>query len=421
MWARPTSSPCSPSTGPAGRCSASASRRRSTPSRRQAVALARIDGLEPSWEATDLGQGLIDAVAAIEDVADSSERTGRMPRRIVLDQRPPARQPARGTGRVRMAVRRRARDQDRLRRLARTPACNGSPTRPRPWPPAPLASPASASSTTPNPAANGSPCNGPAPTGAELGDPIDVYVPPGESRVVRVPRPKGTAHGPGHRAQGRLRAPFDNTLYVVDEPKQEATVLFIGDDRADDPNGLLFYLMRVFIDTPRRTVKVVAPSADSRRVVSTRNTRPPWSSSPAETSPENARRLRANAQAGGTLLYVATRPGPGETLGDPDGCPGSSDRGGLVSARRPASARSPSITRCSRRSPARSTATSPRSTSGSTASCRVAGEARVLARFENGDPAVIEKPIGQGERGRHGQRMEPRRQPARRVRPSSSP
>ena len=51
---------------------------------RQAVALARLDGLEPSWAATDLGQALIDAVAAIEDVADSSERTGRMPRRIVL-------------------------------------------------------------------------------------------------------------------------------------------------------------------------------------------------------------------------------------------------------------------------------------------------------------------------------------------------
>ena len=35
----------------------------------------------------------------------------------------------------------------------------------------------------------------------------------------------------------------------------------------------------------------------------------------AETSPENARRLRENVQAGGTLLYVAARPGPGETLG----------------------------------------------------------------------------------------------------------
>ncbi len=32
----------------------------------------------------NLGQALVDAVAAIEDVADSSEKSGRMPRRIVL-------------------------------------------------------------------------------------------------------------------------------------------------------------------------------------------------------------------------------------------------------------------------------------------------------------------------------------------------
>ncbi len=53
-------------------------------SRRQAVATARLDGLAPTWEATNLGQALIDAVAAIEDVADASEKTGRIPRRIVL-------------------------------------------------------------------------------------------------------------------------------------------------------------------------------------------------------------------------------------------------------------------------------------------------------------------------------------------------
>src|SRR5206468_1900441 len=54
------------------------------PSRRQGVATARLDRLEPTWAATNLGQALIDAVAAIEDVADRSANAGRMPRRIVL-------------------------------------------------------------------------------------------------------------------------------------------------------------------------------------------------------------------------------------------------------------------------------------------------------------------------------------------------
>ena len=71
-------------------------------------------------------------------------------------------------------------------------------------------------------------------------------------------------------------APFDNTLYVMDEPREEATVLFIGDDRPDDPTGLLFYLMRVFIDTPRRTVKVVAQAAVGSRFARSRRTGPRW-------------------------------------------------------------------------------------------------------------------------------------------------
>ena len=40
--------------------------------------------LAPSWGGTNLGQALIDAVSAIEDVADTSEKSGRMPRRVIL-------------------------------------------------------------------------------------------------------------------------------------------------------------------------------------------------------------------------------------------------------------------------------------------------------------------------------------------------
>jgi len=49
------------------------------PARRQAVARAHVDRLTPTWGGTHLGQALIDAVAAIEDVADASGKTSRMP------------------------------------------------------------------------------------------------------------------------------------------------------------------------------------------------------------------------------------------------------------------------------------------------------------------------------------------------------
>ncbi len=149
--------------------------------------------------------------------------------------------------------------------------------------------------------------------GANLGDPIDAYVPPGESRVVRTPRPKGPGQAQAIVLKGDTAA-FDNTLSVIDEPKEEAKVLFLGDDRADDPNALLYYLMRVFIDTPRRTVKVV-PRPPSATVAIDPAHPTPLVVLAGETSPDNARRLRENAKAGGTVLYVAARPGKGETLG----------------------------------------------------------------------------------------------------------
>ena len=52
--------------------------------RRGSVARALALRLAPSWGGTNLGQALIDAVSAIEDVADTSEKSGRMPRRVVL-------------------------------------------------------------------------------------------------------------------------------------------------------------------------------------------------------------------------------------------------------------------------------------------------------------------------------------------------
>ena len=54
------------------------------PARRVSVARGLVEHLAPTWGGTNLGQALIDAVLAIEDVTDSTEKSGRMPRRVVL-------------------------------------------------------------------------------------------------------------------------------------------------------------------------------------------------------------------------------------------------------------------------------------------------------------------------------------------------
>ena len=94
-------------------------------------------------------------------------------------------------------------------------------------------------------------------------EPIDVYVPPGESRVVRVPRPAGHRADAVAAAQGRRRRRSTTRSTSRTSAEGGGTVLYVGDDRADDPAGLLYYLERVFADTPRRSVegRVAQPPA----------------------------------------------------------------------------------------------------------------------------------------------------------------
>ena len=54
------------------------------PARRPALAKALVERLTPSWGATHLGQALIDAAGAIENVGDAASRSSSVRRRIVL-------------------------------------------------------------------------------------------------------------------------------------------------------------------------------------------------------------------------------------------------------------------------------------------------------------------------------------------------
>jgi hypothetical protein len=372
------------------------------PARRQAVARARVAQLAPGWKATHLGQSLIDAVGAIEDVADTSEKAGRMPRRIVLisDLQQGSRlevlgnfewpsdveldlkavsDPGSNAGLHGLAelVETEASEADPRLRVR---VSNDTGTRDRfalVWV-----------------GASG---------GTESADkPIDVYVPPGESRVVRVPRPQGAAPNRVLRLTGDAQA-FDNTLYLVDEGKEEATVVYVGNDRPDDPAGLLYYLERVFQDTPRRSVRIraLAPSeplaweAESKAKSEPRA--PTLVIVSAELAPESVRRLQDYLRGGGTVLDVLAAPGHAETLAALAGTPAwdveeaavaSDVMLGAIAFDHPlfaplAGAQFNDFTKIHfwkyrRMRP------------------EALGTTRILARFENGDPAMIEKPLEKG-------------------------
>ncbi|OAI57129.1 hypothetical protein AYO47_08315 [Planctomyces sp. SCGC AG-212-M04] len=67
------------------------------------------------------------------------------------------------------------------------------------------------------------------------------YVPPGQSRVVKLPRPEGNATADRIVLEGDDQS-FDNTWYVAPPRKEKLSLLYIGEDEAKDPNGQRYYV-----------------------------------------------------------------------------------------------------------------------------------------------------------------------------------
>ncbi len=101
---------------------------------------------------------------------------------------------------------------------------------------------------------------------------VSVYVPPGQSRVVRAP-----PLPPGDVAQLVLRGddePFDNTYWFVPPQREQLRVLLLANEQADDPQSLRYFLERSLGQfTPGRVVslEMVDPTAAEVRVPNERD------------------------------------------------------------------------------------------------------------------------------------------------------
>lgn len=92
-------------------------------------------------------------------------------------------------------------------------------------------------------------------------EPLSVHVPAGTSRVVRVPRPVAAATADRLVLAGDDDT-FDDTLFVAPPHTVEVTVAYFGSDAADDTQGLRYYLERALIETARCKVQLVTVAAD---------------------------------------------------------------------------------------------------------------------------------------------------------------
>jgi hypothetical protein len=86
-------------------------------------------------------------------------------------------------------------------------------------------------------------------------DVLKVHVPPGQNRVVALPDVPATG-GAGVELTGDDH-PFDNRLWLPFRQPQQCTVLYVGRERADDVQSARYYWERALASNPRYEVRVV--------------------------------------------------------------------------------------------------------------------------------------------------------------------
>jgi len=196
------------------------------------------------------------------------------------------------------------------------------------------------------------------------GVPTEVYVPPGQSRVLPLPLPQAAAgqrpdsperrlqpaagrDSPQTAARQAARPPddepaadlarytgperillqgddedFDNTVFVVPPETQRLSVLYCGSGSEKDPAGPLYFLRRAFQETRRQAVQVVVrqPGADAGRnpalpALSAGDLQAPTLFVVTDPLPEAlAGALRSQVAAGKTALFVLRSGVPANTL-----------------------------------------------------------------------------------------------------------
>ncbi len=230
-----------------------------------------------------------------------------------------------------------------------------------------------------------------------VGTLIDAYVPPGQSRVFSLVVPKGV-NNPERIVLRGDDEDFDNTAYVIPPVQQRSTALWIGSDVAEDMKQPLFFLRRALVETPRVAVNVIAnsPTAPLRpEDVTTAN----LIFVSEAVSEATATALRKEIEAGKTVVVVARTAQIAPTLTILAGTP---DKPVAMSETRPRNYAM--LSEIDFQHPLFAPFADPRFSDFTKIHVwkyrrlEAAGlpGARVVTKFDSGDPAILDVPVGKG-------------------------
>jgi hypothetical protein len=93
---------------------------------------------------------------------------------------------------------------------------------------------------------------------AFAGSTLDVYVPPGQSRVLTLAKETSAAADLDGVMLSGDDEEFDNVLHVLPPKTQEVTLLYLGTERETDTAQPLYYLKRAFQQTPTLAVQILS-------------------------------------------------------------------------------------------------------------------------------------------------------------------
>jgi hypothetical protein len=224
------------------------------PGQRASIATQEVSRLSPGWSSTDLGHALVTAAEAIEEDETNDGEPVRSGRRIVLIS--DLQQGSRLDALLAYEW------PQRTELVVRAVPCQGATNASLQW----VANRDSLAPSRSDDLPDIRITNSPEATNdhfqlhwaeaAPSSPAMDVYVAAGHSTVVRAPaRP-----GPQAAAQLVLTGDdqdFDNTLYLMPQLRRQVNVLYVGRDDPNDTGGMLYYLRQAFGTGKALTSRIV--------------------------------------------------------------------------------------------------------------------------------------------------------------------
>ena len=228
-----------------------------------------------------------------------------------------------------------------------------------------------------------------------VGAPFDAYVPPGQSRTIQAPKPPAGLPSERLGLTGDDQD-FDNVVYLVPPKAEQIKILYLGNEKETDSTQPLYFVQRAFPQTRRQNIQIVARSADSLLLPSETDgvQLMMLADAPSEDRLKGVQRFLSD---GKTVLLVMKSAGAARALSGILGQPN-------LTAEEAVSGSYAMLGRIDFEHPLFAPFADPRFSDFTKIhfwkhrrlDLGAASGARVVARFDGGDPALVQFPVGKG-------------------------